>query len=298
MKTSINFADRLAEKINEKKSCVVVGLDPRLGRLPADLQRRASNPEKAADAVLEFNRGIIDAVADDAVAVKPQVAFYEALGHRGWDVYFRTAEQAAEKGLLVIGDIKRGDIGSTAAAYADAHLGEHSPFDAVTLNPYMGSDAIQPFLDKCTQFSKGVFILVRTSNPSSSEFQDLDCGGKPMFTAVAEKVHEWGEALIGASGYSAAGAVAGATCPEEAGVVRELLCRSVLLVPGYGAQGGGAKELEGLFDSKGLGAVVNSSRGIIFAYERNETQQWQDAVRDAAREMREDLESVRTAHVC
>jgi len=287
-----NFADRLTDAIERKNSCVVVGLDPRPDALPPDLRNQAQESKTAAaEAVLEFNRQVIAAVAPHAVAVKPQAAFYEALGWPGYRAFGETVRFAQEKGLLVISDVKRGDVGSTAEAYARAHLEEFGA-DAVTLNPYLGGDSIAPFLDYVDR-GKGVFILVKTSNPSSVEVQDLDAGGRKLFQRVAELVERWGEPHRGRSGFSAVGAVVGATFPEAAAELRERMPHAVFLVPGYGAQGGAAEDCRPCFDSRGLGAVVNSSRGIIFAFAKDRTSRWQDAVAEAARRMKDDLQRVR-----
>jgi len=287
-----NFADRLAEAIDRKASCVVVGLDPRVDALPPDLLARArQSKDDAADAVLEFNRQVIAAVAPHAVAVKPQAAFYEALGQPGFRVFGETIRHAQQEGLLVISDVKRGDVGSTAEAYARAHLEEFDA-DAVTLNPYLGGDSIAPFLDYADR-GKGVFVLVKTSNPSSVEVQDLEAGDKKLYQRVAELVEQWGEPHRGRSGFSAVGAVVGATFPEAAAELRERMPHTIFLVPGYGAQGGGAEDCRACFDKRGYGTVVNSSRGIIFAYAKDKTPRWQDAVAEAARRMKDDLERVR-----
>jgi len=289
-----NFADRLFAAVDRKGSCVVVGLDPRVEALPPDLRERAAESlEAAAEAVLEFNRGVLDAVTPHVVAAKVQSAFYEALGWPGVRCYQQTIRAARERGLLTIADVKRGDIGSTAEAYARAHL-DHFGADAVTLNPYLGSDAIAPFLDR-TSRGKGIFVLVRTSNPSSAELQDLDAEGVPLHERVAALVREWGSARRGRQGYSAVGAVVAATYPAVAARLRELMPGVPFLVPGYGAQGATAEDCRPCFDGRGRGAVVNSSRGIIFAYAREAGRPgaWQEAVERAARRMKESLEAVR-----
>ena len=290
-----HFTDRLLEAIEQKETCVVVGLDPRLDRLPPKLKAGTTvSREAAADAIVEFNRIVLEAVAPHVVAAKPQVAFYEALGWQGFRAFEETIRIAREMGLLVIADMKRGDIGSTAEAYAQACL-EEMGADAVTVNGYLGSDGIEPFLKRTPQ-GKGIFVLVKTSNPSSVELQDLDVVGAKLYEKVAELVARWGSAHIGRTGYSAVGAVVGATFPEEVGRLRRIMPHAPLLLPGYGAQGAGAEDCKPAFDAKGFGAVVNSSRGIIFAYEKTpHAARWQDAVRDAARRMQEDLEKVRTA---
>jgi orotidine-5'-phosphate decarboxylase len=287
-----NFADRLIARVQE--TCpVCVGLDPHFSHLPDFLVTESSSK---GEAVLKFNKGIIDAVAGIAPVVKLQIAFYEALGLSGMQAYSESVHYAKSKGLIVIGDIKRNDIGSTAKAYAEAHF-EHEDFqvDAVTLNPYLGTDSIQPFLEYCGEKGKGLFILVKTSNPSSREIQDLTVGLQPVYQSVAKKVAEWGSSCKGESGYSSVGAVVGATYPQEAELLRELMPHSPFLVPGYGAQGAGAKEVRPCFDSKGFGAIVNSSRGIIFAYEQDSKylpQDFAQAAKDALLLMKEELSKV------
>ena len=290
-----HFADRLMASVKEKQSCVIAGLDPRIDRLPAELKSRASaSRAAAADAVLEFNRRVLDAVVPYVAGVKPQVAFYESLGWEGYRAFEATIQSAREMGLLVIADMKRGDIGSTAKAYAQSCF-EQIDADAVTVNPYLGSDGIEPFL-KYVSAGKGIFVLVKTSNPSSAELQDIDAGGVKVHERIADLVTRWGEQHVGASGYSAVGAVVGATFPREVARLRALMPKTPLLLPGYGAQGAAATDCKSAFDSDGLGAVVNSSRGIIFAYEKTAAgTRWRDAVRDAARQARDDIEAVRTA---
>lgn len=292
-----NFADRLIASVDAKKSCVVVGLDPRIERLPADLNQRAErSPAEAAAAVLEFNRRVLDAVAPHVVAAKPQVAFYEALGPEGMRVFAETVRAVHDRGLLAIADVKRGDIGSTAEAYAQAYL-DRLDADAVTLNPYLGSDAIMPFLERSSD-GKGIFVLAKTSNPSSAELQDLDVGGRPLYEKVAELVAAWGQDCVGESGYSAVGAVVGATFPDAVEKLRQLMPRAIFLLPGYAAQGATAQDCSHSFDRQGRGAVVNSSRGIIFAFaaKRPPSTTWEYAVAEAARQMKEELEAVRLPH--
>jgi len=287
-----NFADRLVSAVENKRTCVVVGLDPRVDQLPEALRERAGvSLDAAADAIVEFNSGIIRAVAPHAVAVKPQAAFYEALGWQGFRAFAATVRLAREAGLLVISDVKRGDIGSTAEAYAQAHL-DLFDADAVTVNPYLGTDGIAPFLARAEK-GKGIFSLVKTSNPSSAELQDLRVGDDTLCEKVAALVERWGEGCRGACGYSASCAVVGATFPEMAKRLRALMPHTLFLVPGYGAQGGGAEDCRPCFDERGLGAVVNSSREIIFAWRKAGTPDWAGAAGDAARRMKEDLERVR-----
>lgn len=232
--------------------------------------------EGAAEAIWQYNKEIIDNIYDLIPAVKPQIAMYEQFGVPGMNAFLKTVEYCHEKDLVVIGDIKRGDIGSTSAAYATGHIGKvtvgtktYSPFqeDFVTVNPYLGTDGIKPFLDVCKEEKKGMFILVKTSNPSSGEFQDRLIDGRPLYEHVGEKVAEWGAECMGDS-YSYIGAVVGATYPEMGRVVRKIMPKSFILVPGYGAQGGTAEDLVPFFNEDGLGAIVNSSRGIIAAYKQ------------------------------
>lgn len=283
--------DRLIEAIENAQNPSVVGLDPTEALVPpqvvasfADEVRDSVEDEnelpaaQLAVAYFEFNRAIIDAVADIVPAVKPQIAMYEALGPAGIDVYTMTCEYAQQQGLYVLGDIKRGDIGSTAAAYA-GHLsgvgaGEtaYDPWheDAVTVNPYLGTDGITPFVDAAAAHDKDVFVLVRTSNPSSKELQELDlAGGGKLYEHVADLVEGWGDPTRGERGYSRVGAVVGATHPEEGAALRERMPHTFFLVPGYGAQGGTAAGVAGMFDKDGSGAIVNSSRGIIGAWKKS-----------------------------
>jgi orotidine-5'-phosphate decarboxylase len=288
-----NFADRLIEAIESKGSCVVVGLDPRLDSLPEGL--RAGPGATAAEAVLEFNRRVIRAVAPHAVAVKPQSAFYEALGWEGVRSYAETIRFAQEHELLVIADVKRGDIGSTAEAYAEAHLDRFGA-DAVTVNPYLGIDSIAPFVKRAKD-GKGIFVLVKTSNPSSVDIQDLESGERKVYEHVADLVERWGAGCRGTSGYSAVGAVVGATFPQTAAELRRLMPHAIFLLPGYGAQGATAEDCRSSFDADGRGAIVNSSRGILYAFAKPEKAglPWEEYVAQAAERMRWELESVRAA---
>ena len=271
--------NQLIANIKKTNAPIVVGLDPMLSYIPKGIVEKALKEygetlEAAAQAVWEYNKGIIDATADLIPAVKPQIAMYEQFGIEGLKVFKKTIDYAKEKGLVVIGDIKRGDIGSTSAAYAAAHLGKitigtksYTPFgeDFATVNPYLGSDGIQPFLEVCKQEKKGIFVLVKTSNPSSGEFQDRLIENRPLYEVVGEQVAKWGETCMGDS-YSYVGAVVGATYPEMGKILRKLMPKTYILVPGYGAQGGKAQDLIHYFNEDGLGAIVNSSRGIIAAY--------------------------------
>lgn len=310
----------LIEKIREKNAPVVVGLDPQLEFIPDQIMKDAARhvDERsiydedqgiAAEAVWRFNREIIDAVADLVPAVKPQIAMYEQFGIPGLVAYWKTIRYCQEKGLIVIGDVKRGDIGSTSEAYARAHLGRvriggHHvrafDEDFCTVNPYLGSDGIKPFIDVCNQENKGIFILVKTSNPSGGEFQDLKMeDGRPLYEVVGEKVSEWGESSMDGE-YSNVGAVVGATYPEQAKALRKLMPHTFILAPGYGAQGATAQDLSGFFDENGSGAIVNSSRGIIAAYRKDRyarygAEGFAEAARAAAKDMIEDLRAVITA---
>lgn len=271
--------NKLIGKIEKLDAPVVAGLDPMLEYIPGHVLEKAYSEygetlEGAAAAILEFNISIIDAIHDLIPAVKPQVAMYEMLGVPGMDAYKKTIDYAKSKDLVIIGDVKRGDIGSTSEAYAAGHLGkvkigskEYRPFDEdfATVNPYLGTDGIKPFVDVCKENDKGIFVLVKTSNKSSGEFQDKISNGKTVYEMVAEKVNEWGQDFMG-NGYSYVGAVVGATYPEMGKVLRKLMPKTYFLVPGYGAQGGSAEELKPYFNQDGLGAIVNSSRGIICAY--------------------------------
>ena len=273
--------NKLVEKITKTHAPIVVGLDPMLNYVPEHVQKAAyaqygETLEGAAEAIWQFNKEIIDKTYDLIPAVKPQIAMYEQFGIPGMIAYEKTVSYAQEKDLVVIGDIKRGDIGSTSAAYAVGHLGKvkvgNNTFagfheDFATVNPYLGSDGVKPFIDVCKEEKKGLFILVKTSNPSSGEFQDQLIDGKPLYELVGEKVAAWGEEHMGDK-YSYIGAVVGATYPEMGKVLRKVMPKSFILVPGYGAQGGQGKDLVHFFDEDGLGAIVNSSRGIIAAYKQ------------------------------
>jgi len=302
-----NFADRLVAAIRSKRSCAVVGIDPRLDQLPEPIL--ATHPSArhdlaaAAECYREFGLRIVERIALLVPAVKPQIAFFERLGSAGLRAYADVVARARELGLLVIADVKRNDIGTTAQAYAEAYLGPLGAgdlpagieVDAVTINAYLGSDGIQPFLEAAAAHGKGAFILVRTSNPSAGEFQDLAQDGMKVYETVAEKVNEWGRALVGESGYSSIGAVVGATYPEEAAELRSRMPGAYFLVPGYGAQGGSADDVAPCFNADGLGAVVNASRAIIFAHraapwnEQFAEEDWDQAIVAAANRMNEDL---------
>ena len=273
--------NKLINKIQKTKAPIVVGLDPMLSYVPEHIQKKAFDEfgetlEGAAEAIWQFNKEIVDKTYDLIPAVKPQIAMYEQFGIEGLKAYKKTVDYCKSKDLVVIGDIKRGDIGSTSAAYATGHLGKvqvgsktYAGFDEdfATVNPYLGSDGVKPFVDVCKQEKKGLFILVKTSNPSSGEFQDQLINGKPLYELVGEKVAQWGEDHMGDS-YSYIGAVVGATYPEQGEILRKVMPKSFILVPGYGAQGGKGKDLVHFFNEDGLGAIVNSSRGIIAAYKQ------------------------------
>lgn len=297
----------LVEKISSLNAPVVVGLDPMLGYVPDHIQKKAFEEygetlEGAAEAIWQFNKAIVDATYDLIPAVKPQIAMYEQFGIPGLAAFAKTCEYCKAKGLVVIGDIKRGDIGSTSGAYAVGHLGKvqvgsksYSGFseDFVTVNPYLGTDGVKPFVEVCKQENKGIFVLVKTSNPSSGEFQDQLVDGTPLYELVAKKVVEWGEECMGDT-YSNVGCVVGATYPEMGKVLRKLMPKTYILVPGYGAQGGKAEDLVHYFNKDGLGAIVNSSRGIIAAYKQEKyasfgAQNFADASRQAVVDMIEDI---------
>ncbi|MBQ9119307.1 MAG: orotidine-5'-phosphate decarboxylase [Lachnospiraceae bacterium] len=304
--------DELVKQITEKNAPVVVGLDPMLSYVPeqvkaAAFEEKGETLEGAAEAIWQFNKAIVDATYDLIPAVKPQIAMYEQFGVPGVLAFAKTVEYCKSKGLVVIGDIKRGDIGSTSTAYAVGHIGQvavgsktYRGFeeDFVTVNPYLGTDGVKPFVDVCKEENKGIFVLVKTSNPSSGEFQDRLIDGKPLYELVGEKVNEWGAECIGSCGYSAVGAVVGATYPEMGKVLRKLMPKTYILVPGYGAQGGKAADLVHYFNPDGLGAIVNSSRGIIAAYKQEKyasfgAANYADASRQAVIDMIEDINSAR-----
>lgn len=300
--------DLLVKKIKEKQNPSVAGLDPVLSYVPQYLREKAykeygQNLKGACEAIWEFNKGLIDALYDVVPAVKPQSAFYEMYGLNGEEVLHRTIEYAKEKGLYIILDVKRNDIGSTAEAYSKAYLGsvdidgvnvEPCPVDCVTVNPYLGTDGIKPFVDDCKALDKAIFALVKTSNPSSGELQDMIAGDKHVYEHVAELVNKWNEDTIGQSGYGAVGAVVGATYPEQATVLRSIMKNSYFLVPGYGAQGGGAMGVKPCFNDDGLGAIVNSSRAIMCAYKKGDwkEEEFAEAARAEAIRMKEDITGV------
>lgn len=300
--------NQLGEKIRKTNAPICVGLDPMLSFVPGFIKEESFREygetlKGAAWSIWQYNKRLIDAIADLVPAVKPQIAMYEQFGVEGIKVYEQTVAYCQQKGLIVIADIKRGDIGSTSSAYALGHLGQvkvgsqvYAPFhaDFATVNPYLGSDGIKPFLEVCKAQKKGVFILVKTSNPSSGEFQDQLIDQTPLYEKVAQKVAEWGEDLMGDE-YSYVGAVVGATYPEMGRALRKVMKKNYILVPGYGAQGGKGKDLVHFFNEDGLGAIVNSSRGIIAAYQQEEysnfgEQHFDEAAREAVIKMREDID--------
>ena len=299
--------NKLISNIRKTNAPIVVGLDPMLNYIPEHIQKKAfaefgETLEGAAEAIWQYNKGIVDATCDLIPAVKPQIAMYEQFGIPGLIAYKKTVEYCKAKDLVVIGDIKRGDIGSTSAAYAVGHLGQvqvgskkYAGFDEdfATVNPYLGSDGVKPFMDVCKEEKKGIFVLVKTSNPSSGEFQDRVIDGRPLYELVGEKVAQWGDELMG-DGYSYVGAVVGATYPEMGKVLRKIMPKTFILVPGYGAQGGKGADLVHFFNEDGLGAIVNSSRGIIAAYKQEKykefgAENYADASRAAVKDMIADI---------
>ena len=299
--------NKLISNIRKTNAPIVVGLDPMLNYIPEHIQKKAfaefgETLEGAAEAIWQYNKGIVDATFDLIPAVKPQIAMYEQFGIPGLIAYKKTVEYCKSKDLVVIGDIKRGDIGSTSAAYAVGHLGQvqvgskkYAGFDEdfATVNPYLGSDGVKPFMDVCKEEKKGIFVLVKTSNPSSGEFQDRVIDGRPLYELVGEKVAQWGDELMG-DGYSYVGAVVGATYPEMGKVLRKIMPKTFILVPGYGAQGGKGADLVHFFNEDGLGAIVNSSRGIIAAYKQENykefgAENYADASRAAVKDMIADI---------
>lgn len=307
--------NQLTEKIKKTGAPVVVGLDPMMKYIPAQIQKKAYQEfgetlRGAAEAIWQYNKQIVDAIYDLIPAVKPQIAMYEQFGIEGMMAYKKTIDYCKEKGLVVIGDVKRGDIGSTSEAYAVGHLGKAAvganafygfDEDFATVNPYLGSDGVEPFIKVGREENKGIFVLVKTSNPSSGEFQDrlvLDDAGasRPLYELVGEQVAKWGAGHMGDS-YSYVGAVVGATYPKQGEILRKIMPKAFILVPGYGAQGGKGKDLVHFFNEDGLGAVVNSSRGIIAAYQQEAyasygESNFADASRAAVKDM---IEDIRTA---
>lgn len=299
--------NKLIGKIRQTGAPIVVGLDPMMKFIPGQIQEKAfaeygETLEGAAEAIWQYNKGIVDAIYDLVPAVKPQIAMYEQFGIPGVVAFKKTVDYCKEKGLVVIGDVKRGDIGSTSEAYAVGHLGkvqvgEKSYYgfdeDFVTVNPYLGSDGVKPFIKVCQEEKKGIFVLVKTSNPSSGELQDRIADGRPIYELVGEQVAAWGEECMGDT-YSYIGAVVGATYPEQGRILRKIMPKAFILVPGYGAQGGKGADLVHFFNRDGLGAIINSSRGIIAAYQQEKyagygASGYADASRAAVLDMREDI---------
>ena len=295
-----NWSDRLLEACAAKGGPACVGLDPRWEDLPERIRKsHGQDAEGRAAAFLEFNRAVLDVVAPLVPVVKPQVAFYEALGFDGFRCYLDTIAAAKERGLLVVGDVKRGDIGSTAEAYAQAHY-DLAGADALTLHAYLGLDSLEPFLRRCREDGRGAYLLVKTSNPGSADLQDLEVGNLRVFEEVAVLVRGWAASpgLVGERGWSSLGAVVGATHPAVVALLRRMLPAVPFLLPGYGAQGGTERDCAAGFDAKGEGAIVNSSRGILFAWrkgplaEKHGEARWEKAVEEATLEMRAALAAV------
>lgn len=301
--------DQLVAKIKKTQAPIVVGLDPMLNYIPEQVQKKAFEEKGetlagAAETIWQFNKAIVDATYDLIPAVKPQIAMYEQFGVEGVIAFKKTVDYCKEKGLVVIGDVKRGDIGSTSEAYAVGHLGKvqvgsqtYAGFDEdfATVNPYLGSDGVKPFIKVCKENNRGIFVLVKTSNPSSGELQDKLVDGKPLYELVGKMVDEWGSDCIGESGFSEVGAVVGATYPEQGRILRAIMPKTYILVPGYGAQGGKGKDLVHFFNEDGLGAIVNSSRGIIAAYKQEAyakfgAEHFADASRQAVLDMIADIQ--------
>ena len=299
--------NKLVANIKKTNAPIVVGLDPMMKFIPSQITKAAfaqfgETLEGAAEAIWQYNKGIVDATYDLIPAVKPQIAMYEQFGTPGMIAFKKTVDYCKEKGLVVIGDIKRGDIGSTSEAYAVGHLGKvkvgsnaYYGFDEdfATVNPYLGSDGVKPFINVCKEEKKGIIVLVKTSNPSSGELQDRLVDGKPLYEIVGEMVAKWGEDCMGDE-YSYVGAVVGATYPEMGKVLRKIMPKTYILVPGYGAQGGKGADLVHFFNEDGLGAIVNSSRGIIAAYKQEKyakfgAENFGDASRAAVEDMVADI---------
>lgn len=303
---NMSFADRICTAIMNKKSHAVVGLDPVIQRIPKAILQEAENKygkndRGAAFAFLEFNKLIIDAISEDVAIVKPQLAYYEVYGAAGIDAFWNTVEYAQQKGLLVIADAKRGDIDSTASAYAASFFGDledewqsTKKVDSLTINPYLGSDSLEPFIQQAIEKQTGLFILVKTSNPSSGELQDLATENGSIAENVANLVHTYAQKDIGTYGYSSIGAVVGATYPESQSIYRKMMPQSLFLVPGYGTQGGKGKDITNAFNEDGFGALISASRSIIFAYEKanaQTTEEVKQATLAALKEMNEDINS-------
>ena len=308
------FIDRLTDKIRKLQNPTVMGLDPKLEYIPFSIREKnvklyGSGFKAAAESILEFNKRLVDAVSDIIPAVKPQLAYYEMYGTEGIKAFEETVRYARQKGLIVIADGKRNDIGSTSEAYSRAYLGETSledgaaerafDADALTVNGYLGADGIKPMIEDCIKYDKGIFVLVKTSNPSSVQLQDMVVDdGRKVYEVMADLVLDWGKNVIGECGYSSVGAVVGATWHRQLKELRERVPNSVFRVPGYGAQGGGAEDVAGAFDRNGLGAVINASRSLMCAYK---SKKWEGkfsedefdlACREEAIDMRNELRKV------
>lgn len=301
-----NIMDKLIDRIKETNNPTVIGIDPKYDMIPECIKNKyEQNMEGVAKAIEEFNKALIDATFDIIPAVKINIAFYEMYGLEGMKVFEETCKYAKEKGMLVMADIKRGDIGSTSKAYSNAFLGrtqigekEEKIYDVdfVTLNPYMGIDSVKPFIEDCKKYNKGAFIIVKTSNPSSGDLQDLKLeNGEEVYTRVAKLVEEWGEDLRGKYGYSSISAVVGATYPKQLKDLRKTAPHTFFLIPGYGAQGGKAEDIALGFDSNGIGGIVNSSRGLMCAYksdlwkDKYTEERFAEATRQEAIRMRNEL---------
>ena len=301
-----NMMDKLIDRIRETNNPTVIGIDPKYDMIPECIKNKyEQNMEGVAKAIEEFNKALIDATFDIIPAVKINIAFYEMYGLEGMKVFEETCKYAKEKVMLVMADIKRGDIGSTSKAYSNAFLGrtqigekEEKIYDVdfVTLNPYMGIDSVKPFIEDCKKYNKGAFIIVKTSNPSSGDLQDLKLeNGEEVYTRVAKLVEEWGEDLRGKYGYSSISAVVGATYPKQLKDLRKTAPHTFFLIPGYGAQGGKAEDIALGFDSNGIGGIVNSSRGLMCAYksdlwkDKYTEERFAEATRQEAIRMRNEL---------
>ncbi len=317
-----NFADRLLSLMDELQNPCCIGLDTRISFVPSFIKQEAAEKEDdafeaASDAILEFNRRIVDATYDLVPCYKINSAFYELYGKHGIKAMKKTVKHIKKKGRVIILDVKRNDIGSTAEAYANAYLGRvelcdgtktksYFDVDAITVNPYLGSDGVLPFMEACKNYGKGIFVLVKTSNPSSSELQDrtLEQGDVLLFHLVSRKVDEWGQELVGSEyGYSSVGMVVGATFPEHAKICRNLAPRAIVLVPGYGAQGATARDVVHNFNDDGLGAIIHSARGVIAAYKTEKfgmpEEKFEEAARNATIEMiRDVLNALRHENKC
>lgn len=280
----MNAIDKLIDKIKQTQNPTVMGLDPRYEMLPNPIkQKYQGSVEKICEGIWEYNQTLMDSVEDIIPAIKPQMAFYEMFGIEGIKCFKKTCQYAKEKGMLVIVDAKRGDIGSTATGYSNAYLGKTSmgefqeafvDVDFLTVNPYLGSDGIKPFIEDCKKYDKGIFVLVKTSNPSSGELQDLKLeNGTTIYETVGNLVEIWGEELRGENGYSSVAAVVGATYPEQLQTLRKQMPHTFFLIPGYGAQGGKAEDIALGFDENGIGGIINNSRGLMCAYK---SERWKD----------------------